>query len=89
MEEVFTYKNGKSFISYVILEDNIVCMSAHIENDKYNISFLKKILKTFYMFNEVITCFPYDYLVDFYSKHFEVNLINEQYKLYKVKKKGV
>lgn len=82
MEEVFVHKDSKSFISYIILDNGIVCLSAHTKDSKYGISFLRKLYKAFMMFKEVVTALPHIYLVEFYSKHFDVVCIDEEKQFY-------
>lgn len=85
MEEIFTYKTETDWVSYCILPDGRVVLSAHTDG-KYSVGMLKAIRKTFNMFDEVYTVLPYDYLVEFYSKHATVELLDENQKLYLIRK---
>lgn len=87
MKEVFTYKEYNSWISYVITKDNIVCLSAHTDKCKYGFKMLKALYNTFNIFNEVVTILPNKSLVDFYSKHYNISLINEDKQIYLISKK--
>ena len=84
---VYTYKTDTEWIGYLVV-DNCTILSAHTNNNKYGIKMLKKLLETFNMFNEVVTVLPYEYLVCFFSKHYEVICIDLENKLYIIRKRG-
>jgi len=86
--EVYTYKTEDEWVGYTY-KDGICFMSAHTTKEKYSILMLKKILETFNMLGEVVSILPHDYLVDFYKRHADVTLINEEDRLYKLTKKDV
>jgi len=82
-EEVFTYRDGNDWVSYIESEEGI-CMSAHTDSQKYPKPMLRAILKTFLQFDSVYTILPYNYLVKFYKQHAEVELINAEANLYRL-----
>lgn len=85
MKEIFTYKNNNEWVSY-IEEGGIVYMSAHTDS-RYSFGMLKAIKETFEMHKEVITQLKHDYLVQFYSRHADLTLVDEANHIYLVRRK--
>lgn len=71
----------------VLTTDNIPIISMHTEGN-YSFTLLRKFKHLIKDIDEAYSYLPYPYLVDFYSKHFIVTLINEDKKVYLIKKKG-
>lgn len=83
-EETIVYQTDTNKVSYIVDDEGRCCLTAHTDNDKYSLRMLKAILKTFLYFKSVYTILPHKYLVDFYEKHANVELIDDESKLYKI-----
>ncbi len=56
---------------------NIMYVSAHCEGDKYSRPMLRKLLEFGRLFGVARTQLRFDYLVKFYSKHFNVTPLGD------------
>lgn len=76
------YRENDGYVEYCKFEDRIHA-NAHSYKNKYSIGMLRA-LKQVLAINKVLLCsLPHKYLVDFYSKHYEVTSLGRGY--YQVK----
>ena len=84
MEEILTYNNIDGWVGY-IEEDSNIFMSAHTDNSKYSFGMLRAIVKLADKLNVFYTILPTYELELFYSKLYDIELVDVNSKLYKVK----
>ena len=81
----YTYTNGNDFVGYTIYLGMPVLL-VHTDT-KYSTIVLREILRLFNMFDKnVIVEIPNDKLLEFWSKHLIVSLIDSDRKLYNVRR---
>ena len=77
------YEDEAGWVEIGVIND-LKILTAHTEG-KYSIGMLKAMRRCFKILGEdVITVLPGQYLVDFFSKHCNVDIIDIKKKLYRV-----
>lgn len=83
MDVIRTYDEEDGWVEYME-QDGKVYMSAHTPLKRYPKRMMINIARTFLTFPEVYTILPYEYLVKFYDKHTNLELIDSNTHLYRV-----
>jgi len=71
MEIIRTYETDVEWCEYVIVQ-NIVIMSAHSDNKTYSRQLWREMKQIMAIKGEIVTELSYNYLIEFFSKHYEV-----------------
>ena len=80
-----TYSVGNDFVGY-ILYYGIPVLIVHTDT-KYNVTMFREILRLFKLFDcNVIVEIPSDKLLEFWSKHFVISVVDSDRKLYNVRR---
>tara|TARA_R110000851_G_scaffold268625_1_gene421365 strand:+ start:904 stop:1161 length:258 start_codon:yes stop_codon:yes gene_type:complete len=72
------YNKPDGYVEYVY-KNNIVCANAHSNIGKYTIGMMRAMLDVLRIKGKVTTQLRYNYLIDFYKKHFEVTYLSEEF----------
>jgi len=82
MEIIRTYETDLEWCEYVIV-NNIVIASAHTDNKVYSRRLMREMKLILAIKGEILTELSYNYLIEFYSKHFELTSLGEN--IFKIK----
>lgn len=82
MIPVRLYDESDGYVEYII-KDDVIYGTAHSNNKTYSKGMLRAIKKGIAIKGKIVTELRYNYLIAFYSRHYELTLIKDNY--YEVK----
>lgn len=85
MKEFIRVYDDESGYVDVGIQDRVVYVSAHCNGDKYSNGMMRKFKEVAKLFGKARTQLSYNYLVDFYSKHFDLELLYDD--VYEIRSK--